>query len=60
MKMSLLIVAVNPIVPFAIIAIIILLIFIVACIKIVPQATTFIIERFGAYKTTWALLYSRN
>ena len=51
--MSLLIVAVNPIVPFAIIAIIILLIFIVACIKIVPQATTFIIERFGAYKTTW-------
>ena len=53
MKMSLLIVAVNPIVPFAIIAIIILLIFIVACIKIVPQATTFIIERFGAYKTTW-------
>ena len=54
MKMSLFIVAAaNPIVPIAIIGIIILLVFIIACIKIVPQATTFIIERFGAYKTTW-------
>ncbi|MBO4460857.1 MAG: SPFH/Band 7/PHB domain protein [Clostridiales bacterium] len=52
--MSLFIVAAaSPIVPIAIIAIIILLVFIIACIKIVPQATTFIIERFGAYKTTW-------
>ena len=54
MKMSLfIVVAANPIVPIAIIGIIILLVFIIACIKIVPQATTFIIERFGAYKTTW-------
>ena len=26
---------------------------IISCIKIVPQATTFIIERLGTYKTTW-------
>ncbi len=45
--------AVSPIVPIAVIAIIVLLVFIISCIKIVPQATTYIIERFGAYKTTW-------
>ena len=32
---------------------IILIIIVVSCIKIVPQATTFIVERLGAYKTTW-------
>ncbi|MBR6880677.1 MAG: SPFH/Band 7/PHB domain protein [Clostridiales bacterium] len=40
----------------AIIAIVIasvLVILAFTCIKVVPQATTFIIERFGAYKTTW-------
>ena len=26
---------------------------IISCIKIVPQATTFIIERLGTYRTTW-------
>ena len=26
---------------------------VISCIKIVPQAATFIIERFGTYKTTW-------
>ena len=41
--------AVVPIVVFAIIAIIV----VCSCIKIVPQATTFIVERLGAYKTTW-------
>ena len=30
-----------------------LIVFAVSCIKVVPQATTFIIERFGTYKTTW-------
>ena len=35
------------------IAVIVLLILIVPNIKIVPQATTFIIERLGTYRTTW-------
>ena len=33
--------------------IIILLILLISNIKIVPQAHAFIIERFGAYQTTW-------
>ena len=37
----------------AIIIAVVLIIFAVSCIKVVPQATTFIIERFGTYKTTW-------
>ncbi|MBP5655789.1 MAG: SPFH/Band 7/PHB domain protein [Clostridiales bacterium] len=45
--------AVAPYVPFVIVAIVLLLVFIISCIKIVPQATTYIIERLGAYKTTW-------
>ncbi len=36
-----------------VIAIILLVVLIVANIKIVPQATTFIIERLGTYRTTW-------
>ena len=36
-----------------VIAAILLIILILANIKIVPQATTFIIERLGTYKTTW-------
>ncbi|MCR4670383.1 MAG: SPFH/Band 7/PHB domain protein [Saccharofermentans sp.] len=52
--MSLFIVAaIPPYVPVVIIAIILLFVIVVSCIKIVPQATTYIIERFGAYKTTW-------
>ena len=35
------------------IAIIVILILIIPNIKIVPQATTFIIERLGTYRTTW-------
>ena len=35
------------------IALIIVIALIVPNIKIVPQATTFIVERLGAYKTTW-------
>jgi len=35
-----------------IVAVILLLIFF-SCVKIVPQATTFIVERFGAYQATW-------
>ena len=37
----------------AAIAIIIILLLILPNIKIVPQATTFIIERLGTYRTTW-------
>ena len=36
-------------------AVIILLIIIVSCIKIVPQATAFVVERLGAYIGTWGV-----
>ena len=36
----------------AILAVVLVVIF-VSCIKIVPQATTFIVERLGAYRCTW-------
>ena len=32
---------------------IIFLVIAISCIKIVPQATTFIVERFGGYRATW-------
>ena len=32
---------------------VIILILAISCIKIVPQATTFIVERFGGYRATW-------
>lgn len=35
------------------IGIIVILLFVIPNIKIVPQATTFIIERLGTYRTTW-------
>ena len=38
-----------------IVAVIILLIIIVSCIKIVPQATAFVVERLGAYIGTWGV-----
>ncbi|MCQ2532835.1 MAG: SPFH/Band 7/PHB domain protein [Saccharofermentans sp.] len=42
----------DPVVVVIIIAAIIV-VFAVTCIKVVPQATTYIVERLGAYKTTW-------
>ena len=42
----------GPIIGVAI-AIIVILVVIIPNIKIVPQATTFIIERLGTYRTTW-------
>ena len=42
----------GGIVAIIIIAVIFLIIAI-SCIKIVPQATTFIVERFGGYRATW-------
>ena len=32
---------------------VIFLVVAISCIKIVPQATTFIVERFGGYRATW-------
>lgn len=41
---------------FVIIAIIVLLIIIlISCIKVVPQAQAFIVERLGAYQGTWSV-----
>ena len=45
-------VSAGPIVGVAI-GIIVILVLIIPNIKIVPQATTFIIERLGTYRTTW-------
>ncbi|SCW36821.1 Regulator of protease activity HflC, stomatin/prohibitin superfamily [Ruminococcaceae bacterium YRB3002] len=42
----------GGIVALIIIAVIVLVLAI-SCIKIVPQATTFIVERFGGYRATW-------
>ena len=42
--------------PFAITGLIIVLFFIlVSCIKIVPQAKAYIVERLGAYQDTWGV-----
>ena len=42
--------------PVAIIALVaILLLIIISCIKIVPQATAFVVERLGAYIGTWGV-----
>ena len=45
-------VSAGPIIGVAI-GIIVILVLIIPNIKIVPQATTFIIERLGTYRTTW-------
>ena len=42
----------GALVVVAIIAIALIILF-VSCVKIVPQATTYIVERFGAYRATW-------
>ena len=44
----------NPIV-WVVIVIIALIIFFSTCLKIVPQAQAFIIERLGAYQETWSV-----
>ena len=35
------------------IVIAIILIIIISCIKVVPQAQVYVIERFGAYRASW-------
>ena len=37
-----------------IVVVVVALIFLISCIKIVPQAHGFVIERLGAYKCTWS------
>ncbi len=42
--------------PYVIIALLILaLLIVISCIKIVPQAQAFVIERLGAYQGTWSV-----
>ncbi|MBR6359829.1 MAG: paraslipin, partial [Lachnospiraceae bacterium] len=41
--------------PGIIFVIIVLLMVFVSCIKVVPQANAFIIERLGAYQSTWGV-----
>ena len=45
--------AITAVVVITVIIIAAIIGLIISCIKIVPQATTFIIERLGTYKTTW-------
>ena len=39
--------------PFLFIVIILLIFIAVSCIKVVPQAQSYIVERLGAYQETW-------
>ena len=40
---------------FVIGIIIILILLLLSCVKIVPQAKSFVIERLGAYHVTWGV-----
>ena len=39
--------------PILIIILVLVAIFIIPCIKIVPQAKSYVIERIGSYYQTW-------
>lgn len=39
----------------AAIVVLLVLLFVTSCVKIVPQAYAFVIERLGAYQTTWSV-----
>ena len=41
--------------PAFILLVIIVLIIIISCIRIVPQAHAYVVERLGAYKETWSV-----
>lgn len=41
--------------PFLIAGIVIVLLIFVSCIKIVPQAQSYVLERLGAYQATWSV-----
>ncbi len=40
---------------WVVVIIILLILFIATCLKVVPQAEAYIIERFGAYQETWSV-----
>ena len=41
-------------VAFLLVVIVIAVMIVISCVKVVPQAYAFILERFGAYKATWS------
>ncbi len=54
--MTYLLAAANPMTAITvIIVLLIVLILITSCIKIVPQANAYVIERLGAYQSTWSV-----
>ena len=44
----------NPAI-WLVLIVILLIIFFASCLKVVPQAEAYIIERFGAYQQTWSV-----
>ena len=40
---------------WVVVAVIVAIIFVASCLKVVPQAQAFIIERIGAYQDTWSV-----
>ena len=48
--------AANGVVPIVIVLVIIaiLVVVLIACLKIVPQGSAYVVERLGAYKATWS------
>lgn len=45
----------GPVFTAVIVLIIILLMFLISCIKVVPQAHAYVVERLGAYQATWSV-----
>lgn len=41
--------------PYLVILVILIVLFLISCIKIVPQANSFIVERLGGYYATWGV-----
>lgn len=41
--------------PFVIVLLIIVLIIVASCVKIVPQAQAYVVERLGGYQATWSV-----
>lgn len=44
----------------AIIICVIVLIIVLSCINVVPQAKAYVVERLGGYQATWVLVYILN
>ena len=43
----------DPLLIAIIVIVVLVVLFSVTCIKIVPQAHAYVVERLGAYHTTW-------